>query len=76
MYNDADFMRNIGGFVDVVLSAAENRNNASHGGRIISFEQLNEDKKTVLSDLEAVRSDSIGLIQKLLFLLSYNSKPE
>jgi hypothetical protein len=74
MYKDADFMRNLGEFVDVILNAAENRNNASHGGKIISIKQLDDDKRTVLSDLEAVRSDSIGLIQQLLFLISYSCK--
>lgn len=69
MFNDADFMRNCCAFASAVDSSADNRNNASHGGTFISVEQCKSDKKVVLSELEAVRSDSLGLIQQLLFLL-------
>lgn len=35
----------------------------------ISISQCKDDKKIVISELELVRSDSIGLIQQLLFLI-------
>lgn len=73
MINDSYFMSNITDFVSAIEKAADNRNNASHGGKIIDINQLNADKKTVLSNLEEVRSDSLGLIQKLLFLMSYHT---
>ena len=69
MFNNADFMRNCCAFALAVDSSADNRNNASHGGTFISVEQCKSDKKAVLSELESVRSDSLGLIQQLLFLL-------
>ena len=69
MFNDADFMRNCYSFTAAVDSSADNRNNASHGGTFISVDQCKADKKAVLSELETVRSDSLGLIQQLLFLL-------
>lgn len=69
MFSDNDFMRNCYAFTAAVDSSADNRNNASHGGTFISVEQCKSDKKAVLSELESVRSDSLGLIQQLLFLL-------
>ena len=74
MINDSAFMSNITELVTAIEKAADNRNNASHGGTIVDIDQLNADKKTVLSDLEAVRSDSLGLIQKLLFLMTYHAQ--
>ena len=72
MFNDSDFMRNFYAFTSAVDASADNRNNASHGGTFISVAQCKSDKKTVLSELEAVRSDSIGLVQQLLYLLKLN----
>ncbi len=69
MVNDSDFMRNCYAFTAAVDASADNRNNASHGGTFISVQQCKSDKKTVLNELEAVRSDSLGLIQQLIFLL-------
>lgn len=69
MFNDPDFMRNCNAFITAVDASADSRNNASHGGTFISVDQCKSDKKTVLSELEAVRSDSLGLIQQLIFLL-------
>lgn len=69
MFSDEDFMRNCYSFTAAVDSSADNRNNASHGGTFISVDQCKADKKVVLSELETVRSDSLGLIQQLLFLL-------
>ena len=73
MFNDSDFMRNCYAFTTAVDASADNRNNASHGGTFISIEQCKADKKTVLSELEMVRSDSLGLIQQLIFLLRNKS---
>lgn len=69
MFNDDDFMRNCYAFTAAVDSSADNRNNASHGGTFISVDQCKSDKKAVLSELESVRSDSLGLIRQLLFIL-------
>ena len=70
MFNDSDFMRNCYSFTAAVKASADNRNNASHGGTFISVNQCKSDKKVVLNDLESVRSDSIGLIQQLLYILN------
>jgi hypothetical protein len=69
MFKDAAFMEKCTEFTKAVKNSADNRNNASHGGTFISKNQCAADKKTVLNDLEAVRSSSIGLIQQLLYLL-------
>ena len=69
MFNDTAFMNRCQDFTNAVLNSADNRNNASHGGTFISVTQCTDDKKTVLNDLEAVRINSIGLIQQLLYLL-------
>ena len=69
MLVDKEFMNILGGFKDAVNKATPNRNNASHGGSIISKEQCCQDKKTVLSEMETVRSNSLGLIQQLLFII-------
>ena len=71
MFNDSDYMRNFYAFVSAIDASADNRNNASHGGTFISVEQCKTDKKTVLSELETVRSDSLGLIQQLIFIVNY-----
>lgn len=70
MFNDSDYMRNFYAFTSAVDASADNRNNASHGGTFISVEQCKADKKTVLSELETVRSDSLGLIQQLIFIIN------
>lgn len=69
MLNDCSFMQHFHKFLQCFSKAKDNRNNASHGGSCITFEQCKSDKKTVLNELERVRSDSIGLIQQLLYLL-------
>ncbi len=73
MLNDPSFMANIGLFAKAVDSSVCDRNNASHGGSPVPIDQCKKDKHTVLSELEAVRENSIGLIQQLLDLLK-NSK--
>ena len=69
MLVDKEFMNVLGGFKDAVYKAKTNRNNASHGGNIINREQCCQDKKTVLSELETARSNSLGLIQQLLLII-------
>ena len=69
MFSDADFMLKCKDFANSIISSADNRNNASHGGSFISISQCTDDKKTVLNNLEAVRSTSIGLIQQLLYVM-------
>ena len=69
MFSDSVFMNLCYKFTKSVKDSADNRNNASHGGTFISKDQCTADKKTVLNDLETVRSSSIGLIQQLLYLL-------
>lgn len=68
MFADTTFMSKCLNFTKAILNSADNRNNASHGGTFISIGQCTDDKKTVLNDLEAVRVNSIGLIQQLLYL--------
>ncbi len=69
MFNNPDFMRNCNAFSSAVNASSENRNNASHGGTIIGVNQCKTDRKTVICELEVVRSDSLGLIQQLIYLL-------
>ena len=69
MFNDVSFMNKCEEFTKAISDSADNRNNASHGGTFIDKEQCAADKKTVLNDLESVRSSSIGLIQQLLYIL-------
>lgn len=69
MFSDYEFMAACKELTEGVKKSADNRNNASHGGTFISREQCKSDKKTVLYDLEDVRSISIGLVQQLLSLL-------
>ena len=73
MFDDTVFMNNCKEFTDRIFDSANNRNNASHGGTHIDMYQCKDDKKTVLSDLEEVRNNNIGLNQTLLYLLQ-NSK--
>ena len=69
MFGDLAFMGQCAAFTTTIKNSAENRNNASHGGTHVSCSQCKTDKATVLHDLEAVRSNSIGLVQKMLYLL-------
>ena len=69
MLNDVEYMEIIRHFAVSIRESSIYRNNASHGGAIIDIDQCTKDKNTVLNDLEAVRKNSIGLIQQLLFLL-------
>ena len=69
MFSDDSFMNKCHDFTEAVLKSVDNRNNASHGGTFISIVQCEHDKKTVINNIEAVRINSIGLIQQLLYLL-------
>ena len=69
MFNDSQFITRCSDFASCFTSAKNNRNNASHGGSSINIEQCKADKRVILNNLERVRSDSIGLIQQLLYLL-------
>lgn len=69
MFNDTPFMKKVQELSDAVLAATKRRNEASHGGNLITIKQCISDKQTVLDELEEVRDSSIGLIQKLLYLM-------
>lgn len=68
MFEDTHFMEMVSAFAKAVETAANDRNNASHGGSPVSFTQCKKDKLTVLHELESVRECSIGLIQQLLYI--------
>lgn len=69
MFSDSCFMDTCKEFAARILESVANRNLASHGGTIIRVDQCINDKKKVINNLERIRSDSYGLIQKLLYLL-------
>lgn len=71
MQGNRGFMEKCTQFVERINNCSDNRNKASHGGKRIDAEQCKADKWTVISDLESVREDSIGLIQQLLYLMDY-----
>lgn len=70
MFSDNDFMEKCSAFASSINRSTNDRNNASHGGTYISIDQCKQDKKAVLYDLDAIRDNSIGLIQQLLELLT------
>lgn len=76
MYSDSVFMETVREFAKTVDESAQNRNNASHGGTLITVGQCQQDKLTILNELETVRIDSIGLIQKLLYLMRKSNTTE
>jgi hypothetical protein len=59
-------------FIEGMKRAKEHRNNASHGGKIISYEEVINDKEIVLSydsiieGLDNRKSEYMDLIKKLL----------
>lgn len=69
MFEDSHYMDALHAFAVSIEETANDRNNASHGGSPVSITQCEQDKLTVLYKLESVRADSIGLIQKLLYLM-------
>lgn len=71
MSNDRAFMDKLKGFVNSVSSAADDRNNASHGGIIIPLEQCEKDKSRILNKLADERKTNLGLALQLLDL--YNN---
>ncbi len=74
MFNNDDFMYKCKTFAEMVDNSTENRNNASHGGTKISMSQCKDDKRTVINEVEAVRHNSVGLIQQLLYLIPSNTQ--
>ena len=50
----------------------DRRNAASHGQNLISLDECKVDKKLVLSDVESIRKNSLGMV--LLFLSLYRKK--
>ena len=70
MYNDVDFMRGCQALASLVEMSSKHRNNASHGGTRISMNRCVTDRKAVLGELEAIDGNSLGLMQRLVFLLN------
>lgn len=73
MFEDSSFMDEVRAFAKDIDDSSRCRNNASHGGTLITIEQCQKDKHTVLSELDElhnIRESSIGLIQKLLHIMS------
>ena len=64
MFSDTVFTKKLAEFALNVDLSKDNRNNASHGGTAIDMAQCDADKKAVLNGLEAVRKESLGLIQQ------------
>ena len=73
MLKDAEFIRKVHSLGNDITKASRRRNEASHGGNLTTISQCKDDKVTVLDELINVREDSLGLIQKLLYLMR-NSK--
>lgn len=72
MFKDSSFMDEVRAFAKNIDDSSRCRNNASHGGTLITIEQCQKDKHTVLSELDelqSIRESSIGLIQKLLHIM-------
>ena len=69
MFTDSVFAKKLAEFASTIDLSKDNRNNASHGGTTIDIVQCDADKKAVLNGLEAVRKESLGLIQQLLYLM-------
>jgi ribosomal protein S20 len=74
MQRDVEFMKKCSDFVVAVNNCIDSRNNASHGKFRVGAEQCKADKKNVLSNIESVRKESVGLIQQLLFLFCWVNK--
>lgn len=69
MFNDKGFINDLKSFRFAINEANRNRNKASHGGNIIDRDRCHLDRVAVLSDLEEVRRNNIGLIQQLLYIV-------
>lgn len=68
MVCDVAFKKNISDFMKKLDEAIPNRNNASHGNHRIHMKQCTQDKDSVISNIDRIRSNSFGLIQRLLSL--------
>lgn len=71
MINDNIFMKMISDFTSDFYEAIDKRNNASHGGTIISIEQCIDDRNTVINSYKDEQNSSNGLIQQLLDMFEY-----
>lgn len=69
MFADGSFIAQVNRFANKIYRKKDNRNEASHGGNIITFRECEDDKKAVLFDLQNIRDDTISLIQLLLDLI-------
>ncbi len=67
-----DFQDKIDIFHKQIDTAIPKRNNASHGHQPVSLEECKTDKRIVLSDVEGLRNNVLGLI--MLFLSLYKEK--
>lgn len=74
MFEDESFMEECYAFTACVDESAVDRNNASHGGTIICLGQCMNDKRTVLYDLEMLRTRQMGLVLRLLRLIGRSPK--
>ena len=63
------YQKRIDELYDRIKKAIPQRNAASHGQNAISLEECKSDKKIVLSDLDSIRNNYLGLI--MLFLSLY-----
>lgn len=71
MFKDSVFMGMLAEFTNSMDEATRNRNRASHGGYSINLDQCTMDKKCVLDNVNQLRTDSLGLVQQLLRIVSY-----
>lgn len=67
-----EFQDKIDVFYKQIDTAIPKRNNASHGHQPVSLEECKTDKRIVLSDVEGLRNNVLGLI--MLFLSLYKEK--
>ena len=67
-----DFQDKIDMFYNQIETAIPKRNNASHGHQLVSLEECKTDKRIVLSDVDGIRNNILGLI--MLFLSIYKNK--
>ena len=68
MYSNSEYLNKLQYFSESLVKSVEFRNNASHGGALVTKDQCAVDKETVLSDIQYIRVENIGLIQQLLSL--------
>ena len=62
------YQNNINELYKQIELAIPKRNAASHGVNAISLEECKTDKRIVLSDLESIRNNALGLVMLFLSL--------